>query len=283
MTNEQKSQIQTALRNYCNRFKSQTAAVNTLNNVSAATVSQILNSNWDNIADNMWRKIGKQIGVSDSIWAYADTEVSRLLNSLFGDAQRNGNVYGIVVNAGGGKSFFTEHYCKDNPTAYHVTCSEFFNRKSFLSQVLKVMGKDHSGSVDDMMDSIISYLEQDDDPLLILDEADKLNDQTFHFFITLYNALEGRCGIIIMATDYLKKRVDSGVKHNKRGYAEIYSRLGGRFIEIGKPKKKDIAAICTANGVTDEETIMSIINQCDGDLRRVKRLVYRDKMVREHK
>ena len=42
---------------------------------------------------------------------------------------------------------------------------------------------------------------------MVLDEADKLSDQVLYFFISLYNKLEDRVGIILCATDYLEKRI----------------------------------------------------------------------------
>lgn len=55
-----------------------------------------------------------------------------------------------------------------------------------------------------MMDDIVDTLKRKDAPLIILDEADKLTDQVLYFFISLYNQLEGHCGIILTATSFLQ-------------------------------------------------------------------------------
>ena len=95
-----------------------------------------------------------------------------------------------------------------------------------------------------------------------------------YFFISLYNKLEDQCGIVICATDYLKKRITRGVKANRKGYKEIYSRVGRKFIPMPVVNNEDIAAVCIANGVTDRATIEEIIDDCECDLRRVKRRVH---------
>jgi hypothetical protein len=76
-----------------------------------------------------------------------------------------------------------------------------------------------------------------------------------------------------MATDQLEKRITRGLFLNKRGYQEIFSRIGRRFIELKQPSKADIKAICLINDVSDGEEISTIYNSSEGDLRRVKKLI----------
>jgi hypothetical protein len=107
-----------------------------------------------------------------------------------------------------------------------------------------------------------------------MDEADKLSDQVLYFFITLYNQLEGHCGIVLAATPHLEKRIKRGIKLNKKGYTEIFSRLGRKFIELKGVCFSDVKAICQANGVNGATGIKEIWDDCEGDLRRVKRKIH---------
>ena len=106
---------------------------------------------------------------------------------------------------------------------------------------------------------------------VVLDEADKLSDQVLYFFISLYNQLEGQCGLVLCATNFLEKRITRGVRFNRRGYQEIYSRIGRKFVKLQVVNDEDIAAVCRANGVTSAADIGTIIKDSDNDLRRVKR------------
>jgi Cdc6-like AAA superfamily ATPase len=163
---------------------------------------------------------------------------------------------------------------------YVVRCNEYFNRKTFLADLLRAMHKDSGGyTVAEMMNTVVKEIRKADKPLIIMDEVDKLNDQVFYFIITLYNFLEGQCGIIIMATDHLEKRVKRGLSLNKKGYKEIYSRIGRKWITLKTPSTKDITAIVKANGIDDENAIASIINDAESDLRRVERLVHAEKLA----
>jgi hypothetical protein len=109
------------------------------------------------------------------------------------------------------------------------------------------------------------------DPIIIMDEADKLSDQVMYFFITLYNQLEDHCAIVMVATDYLEKKIRKGLRLNKKGYKEIFSRIGRKFIMLKGVCINDITEVCMANGVTVKSDIKSVIEDCDNDLRRVKR------------
>ena len=81
------------------------------------------------------------------------------------------------------------------------------------------------------------------------------------------------------ATDQLKKRIMRGLKLNKKGYKEIFSRIGRKFIELKGVGHTDITAVCIANGITDRGQIRDIIDDCGYDLRRVKRKVHAIKMA----
>ena len=125
-----------------------------------------------------------------------------------------------------------------------------------------------------MMREAIRQLKRREGVLIVLDEADKLSDQVLHFFITIYNKLEDTVGIVLCATQYLKKRIERGVVNNRKGYKEIYSRIGRKFIPMPVVNRGDIKAVCTANGLEDRREIERIIDDADNDLRRVKRLVW---------
>ena len=99
----------------------------------------------------------------------------------------------------------------------------------------------------EILDLAIESIIQMENPLLVFDEGDKLNDNVFHYFINLYNRLEGKCGITFLSTDYIQHRIDCGLNHNRKGYNEIYSRIGRKFFELEPTSCNDVFAICQAN------------------------------------
>ena len=277
ITAEEKKQISEQLRAYCEQKGSQNKAAASLNGVSSATVSKILSCQWATIADDMWRSIAGQIGAGKTSegWQLVPTRAYQAMTFTLESAQRDSLVVGVIGEAGSGKTEAIKTYTAGGRNVYHLVCSEYWNRRTFMAKVLQTMGANYSGNtVADMMDTIVDTLKRKESPLIVLDEADKLSDQVLYFFISLYNQLEGHCGIIMTATRYLKARIEKGLRLNRKGYAEIFSRIGRKFVELPLLNSEDVAAVCVANGVTEAKTINGIVDEAEGDLRRVKRSVW---------
>ena len=85
MTNIQKKDIQIALADYCARYGGQNRASKILEGVSVGTISQMVNGNWENISDDMWRKIASQIGLEADKWIAVETQNYTRLMALLQD------------------------------------------------------------------------------------------------------------------------------------------------------------------------------------------------------
>ena len=263
-----KEEIVLALKSYCSRYESQNKAANTLKGVSAATISQMINGNWELIKDEMWRNVATQIGYREQKWEAVSTTNYQQMTFLLSDVQENSLVMAVTGEAGTGKTFACKQYIAENKNSYMLCCNEYWNRKVFLTELLTALGKDYTGyTVSEMMQEAVRSLKTKEQPLLILDEADKLSDQVFYFFITLYNQLEDECGIVLCATDHLEKRIKRGIKLNKKGYNEIWSRLGRRCIALKGITANDIVKICEANGITSNKDIDTVIDDKARDIR----------------
>lgn len=270
----EKQTIVERLIEFCDQKGSQAKAAAVLK-VSNATVSQMINGNWELIKDEMWRTVSNGIGMQGGNWATVATGGYKRMTSVLEDAQENSLVMAVIGDAGCGKTQAIEHYVKNHRNAYHLQCAEYWNKKNFLQNLCQQMGMRNTyGTVYDLIEDIVRELEKEDRPLIIVDEADKLSDVVLYFFITFYNRLEDHCGIVLCATGYLKKRIIAGERNERKGFAEIHSRVGRNFIGMPQTTSEDIAAICEANGVDDLNAINTICKKSDFDLRRVKRLVH---------
>lgn len=271
----EKELIKEALERYVAIKGSQNKAGNALVGISPATVSQILNNKWELIKDEMWRNLAAQLNLKNKTWNIVSTKNFKELMEIFTDAQDNSLVMAVTGEAGCGKTVAAREYQAENDNVFVLCCNEYWNRKLFMQELLREMGKNPAGdTVGEMMNDIVTTLKRMECPLIIMDEADKLSDQVFYFFITLYNKLEDHCGIIMMATDFLEKKVNRGLRLNKKGYKEIYSRIGRRFIALEPISVQDITEVCIANGLTAKEDIKEVVKGSENDLRRVRRKVF---------
>ena len=218
-----------------------------------------------------------ETGLSSEGWTIVPTNVYEELTQLLDCAQQDSQVMAIVGSAGCGKSATIRQYVASHQEAYSITCSEYQNRTSWLSAVMEAMGLDPRGmSVAEKIGMVVRKLKRADRPLLILDEADKMSDQVLYFFITLYNELEDHCGVILSATQYLEKRLMKGLRVGRKGYEEVYSRVGRQCVHLSALSPEDVSLVCTANGLTDSRRVRRVADEAQCDLRRVKRAVWRE-------
>lgn len=284
LTNEQKNEIRDLLQEYVSRFPSQNRAANSLVGVSAGTMSTILNGRYETISDEMFVKIRAQISPNKAEdWTLCETMLYKELNTLLADAQQYQNVAWAVSPAGSGKSTTAADYAAKHENAFVISCSEDMKRGDFIRELARVIGVNVSDlSLRAALERVTKYLLTLDNPLLIFDEGDKLPDVVFYYFITIYNRLEGHCGIIFISTNYIKRRIECGLSYNKKGYDEIHSRICRKFIELTPANGYEVAAVARANGIDDDKTIKAVVKDaatCNFDMRRVRREVHKQKRL----
>lgn len=252
--------------------------------VSDATISNIIKGKWAFISDSMWMRIAGNVGFRGKDWKVAAT---RNFNAMLGwckTAQERGISLCVSSDAGVGKTFALTQYAAQNSEVFYIQCDEYWGKKQFLCSLCRSIGIDPSGmTMADVADTIISALRKANKPLVILDEADKLKDAQLMFFIALYNKLDGICGFMLVGAPYLAKAWEEKAKRDRRGFREIYSRVGRKFMQLQRISRKDVEMVCQANGVTDEATLNTIWNgvEMEADLRRVRREVEKLSYIHE--
>lgn len=269
MNQKEKIAIVEQLRLFIDQKGSQNKASAALKGVSTAVISHLLNGNWERYSDDMFRKIGVQIGYNSEEWQFAPTTNGVDLFGLLEDSKISSLVLSVISNAGAGKSETTKKFAKENSNVVRIECGQYWDRKFFLSEILYQLGdKNPSNRIAEMMRDIVMRFKKMEKPQLIIDEVDKIDDNVLLFLITLYNELKGHCSIVILATYFLRKRFENGLRLKKKGYEELNSRFG-RFYELEDTSYNDIKVLCEANGLKDEKIIQTIAKNANGDLRAV--------------
>ena len=287
LSNKQKDAIREALRAYVAKYPSQNKAAGSLKNTSVGTISCIVNGKYENISDKMFRDIAAQIGggKNETGWQIVETSAYQEINFALDDAQRWRNVTWVVGEAGCGKTTTARLYTEEHKEVFYILCSEDMKKGDFVREIARKVGiKTDGHNIREVWSLILDDVIQMEAPLLIFDEADKLTEPVFHYFISMYNKLEEKCGIIFLSTDYIMKRIQHGLRSRKPGYKEFYSRMGRKFFELEATTPNDVYSICVANGLSDRKKIDEVIRDaepCDFDLRRVKKAIHRVKRMGE--
>lgn len=240
--------------------------------ISNGTVSNMIAGKWKNIADSMWRKVQATLKI-DINWKIAETTNYRLIMELLTKAQQNQLTAAISYDAGIGKSEAYIQYERQNDNVIYVECKNYWQTKSYIKALLNACGIKAEGTKEEMIEAFISYVMTLENPIIIIDQMDKLKEGAFDLFMDLYNDLFRFCGFIISGVPALEKRIIRGAKIDKIGYKEVLSRLGGTFIKLNPTSLEDVIAICKANGIDDEEEAQNIYEVANGDLRVVRQKI----------
>lgn len=282
-----KEQVRSALIAYRSNYPTLNRAAESLQGVSSATVSQLCNGKYELISDEMFVRIATQIGFAFDSWNLHEGKTFKEITFTLSDAQAYKNVTWIVGDAGCGKTTAAIEYRRTHRNVFYILCSEDMRRSDFVREIAKQVGAPtDTTNLRDMLENAISMISFLGNPLLVFDEGDKLTDSVFNYFISIYNRLEGHSGIVFLSTDYIKRRMEAGLRYNKKGYKEINSRIGRRFFDVSPTEENDIYAICQANNLTDRADIEEVLKDAkrsDNDLRRVKRCIHRQKRIIEAK
>lgn len=280
LSEETKSEIRDLLVKYCERFGSRNSAAQSLKNVSASTIHSVINGKWENISDIMWKSIRAQVSDSTTSneWQIVETPTFKDVYFVLSQAQEDRSMIWLTAKAGSGKTTTAEYYRSKNRNVIYLLCDEDMRKSSFALELARSAGMRLNSQIlaREKILRVIDYIAEMDDPLIIFDEGDKLNDNLLCYFITIYNRLKGKAGMVFLSTNYMQKRLANGLNRNWKGYDELDSRIGRKFYEAEEPTAHDVSAICLANGISDKKTIAEIVKdsaQCNFDLRRVDRKV----------
>ena len=284
ITMKEKNAISERLRTYVAKYPSQTKAAGSLKGVSVGTVSNILNGRFENISDEMFRNVASQVGgMGTPGWRIVETGAYQEITEVLSDAQRWRSVRWVTGEAGCGKSTTARVYLQDHKEVFYILCSEDMKKGDFVREIARTVGIRTEGcNIREVWGLILDDIIQMDAPLLVFDEADKLTEPVFHYFISLYNKLEEKCGVVFLSTDYIVKRISNGLKYQKPGYKEFFSRIGRKFFTLEPTDQNDVYIICTANGLTSRQDIDVVMKEaatCDYDLRRVKDSIHKVKRM----
>ena len=272
-----KQKVIKALGELVERKGSQDKAAKSLKGVSSSTISLILSGRGEEVRERMWQNLATQLEIGNE-WVIADTLQTMQLRALLEDAQSESLVMSVVAPAGTGKTQTSKLYESENKEVYRLACSEFWTKNDFVDELLRSLGESGLGYTKrERMSKAIEALRRKNSPLIVFDEFDKLSDNVWFFFITLYNELEGKCGMVLLSTDSIEVRIKRGLRLNKRGYNEFWSRLGRKCVKLAGVGYEDIEAVCQANGVEDTALIEDIARDCEGDLRRVVRRIFSER------
>ena len=175
-----------------------------------------------------------------------------------------------------GKTFTARWYVNEHRNAVYVDCSQVKTKRAMVRKIANEFGLDGAGKYQDVYEDLVYYLRSMERPLVVLDEAGDLQYEAFLELKALWNATEMCCGWYMMGADGLAAKINRNVEGKKVGYAEIFSRYGGKYSRVTPDQEDDRKAflmeqarVVAKVNAPEGTDIGQIVRKSQGGLRRV--------------
>lgn len=187
--------------------------------------------------------------------------------------------------AGIGKSHTGKVYAEKNKNAVYIDCSQVKSKQKLIRQIAREFGVTWTGRYTDVYADLVFYLQQIENPLIILDEAGDLDYSAFLELKALWNATEYMCGWYMMGADGLREKINRQKDLKKVGYTEIFDRYGNDYKKVtpdGKENLKEfllkqVAQVAKANEA--QKTALEMYAISKGSLRKVRNEIEKKYLV----
>ena len=235
------------------------------------TEKALSDANWVNIA----RKL--DVNLRETIeWKGAQTETFKYISLQLGACQERSLSVILCDLPNIGKTYTARWYVKEHRNAIYVDCSQVKTKRALVKKIAKEFGVGATGKYQDTYEDLVYYLRSMERPLVVLDEAGDLQYEAFLELKALWNATEMCCGWYMMGADGLRAKINRMVEHQKVGYAEIFSRYGGKYSKVTPDQEDDrreflldqARAVASVNAPKGTD-IGQIVRKSGGGLRRV--------------
>ncbi|MDL2319783.1 ATP-binding protein [Alistipes sp. OttesenSCG-928-B03] len=156
---------------------------------------------------------------------------------------------GLIADTGMGKTTSLRAYAM-RENVFMVTVGKTMNAKGFFLAILDSLGIGFDGNIHDVMLRIAGELNALDSPLLIIDEAGKLNHVMMLYLHDLREYTKDNCGIVLAGMPYFRKRLVNFAEKQKEGCSEFLRRINV-WHELEGLSHKETEYICRACGIED--------------------------------
>jgi len=213
--------------------------------INAAYISAIVNGEdkvgKSIISDKYWQKIAELVGiqVTKKYWEIKQTPQMVAILAALEEAKNHGRTITIVGETGCGKSFTIEElFMKKNPVAtYKIVIGNLDNIGDIIDKLaesigLKIETTSRSKKLKEVTYALLLMHFRGQNPLVIFDEAEYMSHVTLCAIKSMYDLLNGICGLVMVGTEQIIRNYDRLKNKNKIGIPQLYRRIkfGIRYI-----------------------------------------------------
>lgn len=186
-----------------------------------------------------------------------ETSDFRSVQKLCNKARSYNLMIGLLADTGQGKSTSLDAYAYTHSNVFKVTVDKTMNAKRLYLHILDKLGVKFDGNIHDVMLKIAQTLNSMQSPLLIVDEAGKMNHVMMLYMHDLREYTKGNCGIVLAGMPYFKGNLQKFAEKGKEGCSEFFRRIN-LWHTLGGLTRGEIKQICTNEGIADNDRIKEL-------------------------
>lgn len=254
----EKSEIKKAVNDYCKEKGISKIDLSIKSGIPDSALCDLEKDRW--ISDPMLLGIWNFVTFNkvDKIYKTSDF-VSTF--KLCDKARKYRFMVGLTADTGMGKTTALTHYARQK-NVFYVCYDKTMNPRQFFVALLRELAYPFDGNMNEMVNRAADELNKLDNPLLIIDEAGKLNQTMILYLHVLRDKTRMNCGIVLAGMPYFKVNMQHYADKEKEGYAEFMRRIN-IWQSFGGLSGKEVEEICELNGIKAPEKVR--------DLKRKKR------------
>ena len=242
-------ELKKTINDYCQKKGISKNELSVQIGINPAYLSKIENEKFDEITSEVLTKIRAAINLRNSKAFYQTSDLATVFNQC--EKTRTFKLMaGLTGDTGMGKTTSLRAYSM-RENVFLVTVDKTMNAKRFFISVLKAMGIQFDGNIHDVMIRIAEELNRLENPLLIIDEAGKLNHAMILYLHDLRENTLENCGILLSGMPYFKRNLQKYAEKQKEGYAEFLRRIN-IWHELKGLSRKEVEVICNNNGISGD-------------------------------
>lgn len=157
---------------------------------------------------------------------------------------------GLLADTGMGKTTSLKAYVSTHDNVFMVTVDKTMNAKRLYLKILSVLGVQFDGNIHDVMLKIAEELNSLENPLLIVDEAGKMNHVMMLYMHDLREYTRDNCGILLAGMPYFKKNLQKFADKEKEGCSEFLRRIN-IWHELEGLSYQETKYICKESGIIE--------------------------------
>lgn len=242
-------ELKAAINDYCQKKGISKNELSIQLGINGAYLSKIENEKFDEITPEVLTKVWSAIKLRTITGIIETADFNSVLLQCE-KTRKHKLMTGMIADTGMGKTTSLRAYSM-RENVFFVQVDKTMNAKRLFVAILREMQILFDGNIHDIMLKIAEELNRIDSPLLILDEAGKLNHSMILYLHDLREHTKANCGILLSGMPYFKMNLQKFSNKQKEGYSEFLRRVN-IWHELKGLSRKEIEFICLQYGISGE-------------------------------